>query len=466
MAQDFIGTNNLNLLVPSGQFGTRLQGGSDAASARYIYTRLAPVTRLIFHPFDDPILQYLEEDGQKIEPKFYAPIIPMVLVNGAAGIGTGWSTDVPNYDPLAIIANLRLFLQKKKMKPMKPWYRGFTGSIEHISKSSYYSWGRFKENEKGLEITELPVRKWTQDYKEFLHTMLPGSDKPSKFSLQDVREYHTENKVHFDLKINPEEMTKIREGGVEHTMKLWSTISETNMVLFDSEGRIKKYKSALEIIEEFAAVRLSHYDTRKKYLMHKLTLERDLLSNRARFIALIVAKKLQINNRKKVDVVKDLTRLKFQKFGETRPPRSGFEYLLIMQIVSLTKERKEELERMAKQKAAELEKIKRTPIDRMWTEDLDRLEEAINNLYAQTDDEPIVKGKKRKALQKTSASRRGAKGRGQSKKKPDDEEEDLSDEEKEDTGDMDNPFSDISRWTAGALNSAIPSGAPRKKRRT
>merc|ERR1712071_297911 len=183
-------------------------------------------------------------------------------------------------------------------------------------------------------------------------------------------------------------------------------------------------------------------------------------------IALIVAKKLQINNRKKVDVVKDLTRLKFQKFGETRPPRSGYEYLLIMQIVSLTKERKEELERMAKQKAAELEKVKRTPIDRMWTEDLDRLEEAINNLYAQADDEPIVKGKKRKALQKTSSSRRGAKGRGQSNKKPDDEEEDLSDEEKEDTGDMDNPFSDISRWTAGALNLATQSGGPRKKRRT
>merc|ERR1719327_1068158 len=105
-------------------------------------------------------------------------------------------------------------------------------------------------------------------------------------------------------------------------------------------------------MEEFAAVRLKCYDTRKKYLINKLTMERDLLSNRARFIKMIVEKKLHINNRKKVDVVKDLTRLKFQKFGDTKPPRSGFEYLLIMQIVSLTKERKEELERMAKEKAA------------------------------------------------------------------------------------------------------------------
>merc|ERR1712194_229424 len=149
----------------------------------------------------------------------------------------------------------------------------------------YYTWGLWKENSKGIEVTELPVRKWTQDYKEFLHTMLPGSDKPAKVSLQDVREYHTENKVHFELKMNEEEMKKIQEGGVEHTLKLWSTINETNMVLFDSEGKIKKYKTALEILEEFATIRLQYYHHRKKYLIDKLTLERDLLSNRARFIA-------------------------------------------------------------------------------------------------------------------------------------------------------------------------------------
>merc|ERR1712000_80420 len=242
------------------------------------------------------------------------------------------------------------------------------------------------------------------------------------------------------------------------------------MVLFDNEGRIKKYKNALEILEEFATIRLQYYHHRKKYLIDKLTLERDLLSNRARSIALIVAKKLQINNRKKADVVKDLTRLKFQKFGDMRPPRTGFEYLLIMQIVSLTKERKEELERMAKNKAADLEKIKRTSVEKMWSEDLDWLEEAIEKLYAQNDDEPTGKGTKRKASQ-TSGSRRGAKGRGggRSRKKNQQEEEEepeLSDEEDATGGDLDNPFNDIARWTAGALKSTVASGPARKKRRT
>merc|ERR1719401_690198 len=154
-------------------------------------------------------------------------------------------------------------------------------------------------------------------------------------------------------------MKAIKSEGIEKSFKLHSSINETNMFLFDSEGRIQKYKNPVEIMSEFAKVRMKYYVTRKEYLIHKLTLERDLLSNRARFIKLIVEKKLKINNRKKMDVVKDLTRLKFQKFGDTRPPRTGFEYLLIMQIALLTKERFEELLKMSKDKAKELELVKR-----------------------------------------------------------------------------------------------------------
>jgi DNA topoisomerase-2 len=475
MAQDFIGTNNLNLLVPSGMFGTRLTGGSDAASARYIYTRLTPWSRLIFHPFDDPILSYLTEDGQRIEPNFYAPVIPMVLVNGASGIGTGWSTDVPNYDPRAIIANLRLFLKKQKMKPMKPWYRGFTGSIQPNGRGAFCTWGKCKENDKGFEITELPVRKWTQDYKEFLHTMLPGAETANKngIKLDDVREYHTENRVHFSLKANPEEIKKINDAGPENALKLWSNISENNLVLFDSEGRIKKYKSEVEILEDFAKVRLQYYDKRKQYLIKKLTLERDLLTNRARFIKMIIEKKLKINNRKKADVVKDLARLKFQKFGDTRPPRSGFEYLLIMQIASLTKERYEELLRMAKDKAKELENVKKTSIQAMWTTDLDRLEEAIVSLYsAETEkakEAAAGAGAKKRPAAAMSSSRKVKGGKSKSKGKRGEspmrlEEEEESEEEKAD--DLDgNPIADMGRWTTGALQAFTESPVAMKKRR-
>lgn len=470
MAQDFVGSNNLNLLVPSGQFGTRLQGGKDHASPRYIYTRLHPIARLMFSQYDDAVLTYQEEEGQRIEPLWYVPVIPYVLVNGASGIGTGWSTDLPNYDPRALIENMRLFIHKKKMKPMKPWYRGFTGSIKSSGKSKYEVTGTCHEVDKGLEITELPLKKWTQDYKEFLQTMLPGSDKPSKIQVQDVREYHTENKVHFHVKITPETMEAAKKEGLGQVFKMTGSICETNMVLFDHEGRIKKYKNVLEIMQEFATVRLKYYEIRKKYLVDKLTLEKDLLFNRARFIGLIVTNKLVVNNRKKDDLVKDLTRLKFSKFGDTQAPRTGFEYLLIMQIASLTKERKLELERMLNEKTSELETLKRTSVAQMWENDLSRLEAAITELYAASE-EVATGGKKRKASS-SSSSRGRSKSRGKGKGHQPEADDKGGDGGEEGEGEaavdpFDNPFADIARWTSGVLKEkpGISTATSSKKRR-
>merc|ERR1719399_1927038 len=131
---------------------------------------------------------------------------------------------------------------------MKPWYRGFTGSIQPNGRGAFCTWGKCKENDKGVEITELPIRKWTQDYKEFLYTMMPGSDKQTKVQIQDVREHHTENKVHFEVKMTEEQLKPAEEQGLETAFKLSSSICETNLVLFDSEGRIKKYKNVTEIL--------------------------------------------------------------------------------------------------------------------------------------------------------------------------------------------------------------------------
>lgn len=129
MAQNYVGSNNINLLVPSGQFGTRRMGGKDHASARYIFTKVENITRLIFHPDDDDLLDYLTDDGVSIEPEFYMPVIPMVLVNGSDGIGTGWSTKVCNYSPRQIIENLRRKIAGEAMIPMEPYYEGFTGEV-------------------------------------------------------------------------------------------------------------------------------------------------------------------------------------------------------------------------------------------------------------------------------------------------------------------------------------------------
>jgi DNA topoisomerase-2 len=173
LAQDYVGSNNLNLLLPNGQFGTRDQGGKDHASARYIFTEPAPVTRAVFHPDDDPLLNYLKDDNDIIEPEHYLPVLPMLLINGAEGIGTGWSTNVPCYNPEDIIANIRLLMDGKEQVPMLPWWRGFRGAIKKVAEHKYDVTGIVKKiNDTTVEIVELPIHKWTQSYKAELEAMI------------------------------------------------------------------------------------------------------------------------------------------------------------------------------------------------------------------------------------------------------------------------------------------------------
>ena len=176
MAQKFVGSNNVNLLYPSGQFGTRLMGGSDSASSRYIFTKLSPVTRTVFDPRDDAILTYLKEDGTDIEPMWYLPVIPMALVNGGSGLGTGWSTDVPSYNPLDLIAAVRAKLRGEAAAPLLPWFKGFTGTVVAKDATHFYTTGKAVLDAEACTVTisELPVGVWTQPYKAFLEGLITG----------------------------------------------------------------------------------------------------------------------------------------------------------------------------------------------------------------------------------------------------------------------------------------------------
>lgn len=179
LAQNYVGSNNINLLVPSGQFGTRLLGGKDSASPRYIFTYMSPLTRLIFHPLDDPLLDYQYDDNQRIEPNYYMPIIPMMLVNGAEGIGTGWSTKICNHNPRAIIRALRALIRGDEPEKLIPFYKNFTGTIEAVGETRFFTNGNVAIlDDNRIEITELPIGTWTQAYKEnVLEMLLHGNEK-------------------------------------------------------------------------------------------------------------------------------------------------------------------------------------------------------------------------------------------------------------------------------------------------
>ena len=189
LAQNYVGSNNINLLEPRGQFGTRLAGGKDSASPRYIFTKMSPLTRLIFHPHDDHLLKHEYDDNQRIEPVWYIPILPMVLVNGADGIGTGWMTKIPNYNPREIVENLKLIMDGDDPVPMLPWYKNFKGTIEDAGEGRYVVSGEIAiVGPDKVEITELPIGMWTQNYKEnVLEPMLHGNTTCVRFISFAVR---------------------------------------------------------------------------------------------------------------------------------------------------------------------------------------------------------------------------------------------------------------------------------------
>ena len=256
LAQNFVGSNNINLLEPIGQFGTRVMGGKDAASARYIFTSLSPVTRHLFNEMDDNVLTFLEEEGQVIEPAYYLPIAPLGLMNGTEGIGTGWSTFIPMFNPDDVVDNLRHMMQGLEPKRMTPWYKGYQGTIEPAEDraKSYTCTGVYNIlSETELEITELPIGKWTRDYKNMLE------DMAQKDEIEDIREYHRENRVHFNL-IVPKLMEYERQaGGIVKKFKLQGSMSGANYVMFNAAQKIYRYGDETDILKEFFGQRESLY---------------------------------------------------------------------------------------------------------------------------------------------------------------------------------------------------------------
>jgi DNA topoisomerase-2 len=168
LAQNFVGSNNFNLLFPIGQFGSRIDGGKNFGKPDCIFTALHPLTRLLFNPKDDPLLNYTNDNGQLVEPDFYCPIIPTVLVNGAEGNGTEWSTRIPNYNPRDIIQNLKCLINGEQTQLMLPYFKNFQGQINRIDDTNVITSGKVVViDENTIEITELPISVWTQEYKDY-----------------------------------------------------------------------------------------------------------------------------------------------------------------------------------------------------------------------------------------------------------------------------------------------------------
>jgi DNA topoisomerase-2 len=379
MAQNFVGSNNINLLEPNGQFGTRLQGGDDSASERYIFTQLNSLTRYLFPEADDAILSYLDDDGTLVEPEYYVPIIPFALMNGISGIGTGFSCDIAPYNPKTVIQYLKNKLANKTNDAIDfvPYYEGFKGSVSRLTDQKYLIKGLYEKiGEDKIRITELPVGKWTMPYTTFLESLMDGTsvDKAGKKippTIKDFTSVCTEVSIDFTVVFPKDKLDELQEtkdangcDGVEKLLKLFTTVSTTNMHMFDANIKLHKFQSVEEIIDNFYGIRIETYKKRKAHLVAAMEKKLVKLSNRARYIQETLKGTIDLRRKTAEQVVKLLTDLKFALYD------GDFKYLVKMPMDSVTQENVESIMKEEADTKMELDVLKATTLEQMWSTEL------------------------------------------------------------------------------------------------
>lgn len=397
MAQNFVGSNNVNLLKPIGQFGTRTQGGKNAASARYIHTHLGEITSYIYKPDDTPVLKYLDDDGTPVEPEYYVPVIPMVLVNGAVGIGTGFSTNIPCFNPREIIDGLIGLLARPDgvsgAEPIKlmPWYRGFKGTIIEDENGKYSSKGCWERvNDTTIRVTELPIGFWTDDFKRLLEQLVE--------TCADIKaiENHYDNAnvdftITFTSKAILDAYIAVDDKGcnrLETVLKLSSpkSLSVTNMYLFNSSGQIQRYDNIHDIIVDHYNTRIAYYDKRRQHLINELENDKLIMASRCRFITEVVNEELIVYKRSKDAITDDL----HNRGYSLHPQQGSYDYLLQMPIYNFTAEKIDKINNDLVSLNEKLEQVKGTYARAIWLEELESLKaEVITHLedYPKSDDD-------------------------------------------------------------------------------
>lgn len=420
MAQDHVGISNINLFRPEGQFGSRLDPPSVHSAARYIFTGLDSVTRALFPKLDDDVLVYKEDEGLSIEPVVFAPVIPMALVNGAFGIGTGWATSVPMYNPDDLIRLCRLFAAGDDAgvtagaAALTPWYCGFRGTIEFLeAKGVFRTRGCMTVSEDGsrIHITELPVGVWTHSFVEDLEKLINagamrggssssstssgGKDKDEKKRkrtnssgagiVTSIEKLWTDSTVDMVLHCDKEKVCALMGEGLA-TSPLWSMlgmqneIRTNNMHLHGEDGKLRHYESVAAIVREHAAFRLAMYGRRKENMLVKLEAEKKMQCNKLRFVSEVIAGTICIHLFRDEDALKcELVSKSYDAItagaGQSQTPDFG--YLMNMTLRSLTHARVATLRediRGLEERLLQLQS--QSPAD-LWSADLDVLEREL-----------------------------------------------------------------------------------------
>lgn len=379
MAHSFVGSNNLPYYIPEGQLGTRNRGGEDAADPRYTYVRIQPWIPYVFRVEDNELLKQIEDEGSKIEPICFYPIIPMCLVNGVIGIGSGYSSFIPSYNPIDLINWLKCRMNNQPLPELKPWYRGFTGDITFIthnipstsddilgddqviiSRYSILTTGKFVKEGSKIIVTELPIRRFTYPYKQWL-------DKLVKDGI--IKRYHnlsTADTVKFEIY----GLSNRSNDGIIKTLRLQRSFGLSNMVLLDINNHPIRYKSVDDILESFYQQRLEIYKYRKELYINKYSNRINELEQQVKFLELIRSGELVVINQPKDKVIEQL------KNHQLNPDLIKLTRLSNCTLDEINN-KLAELDNIRK----ELDNYKSTSVESIWCKELDELTDVLSKIY-------------------------------------------------------------------------------------
>lgn len=384
MAQNFVGSNNINLFAPNGEFGSRYQGPDSHAAPRYIYTQMEKITPKLFVRADENVLEYLEEDGNIIEPVSYVPILPMVLINGCNGIGTGYSTTIYPYNPLDVVKNMLHLIKEEPFEEINPWFKGFKGTVEKINDIKYTIKGKYTIDSNIVYISELPVYETIEDYQIYLESKTSTKDDSNK--IESYVNKSGADSVCFEVTFKGNELQKlIKNDSLEKFLKLSTTISLSNLYLFNSKGIITKYDYIEDIFTEFYIHRLQLYQKRKDFLLGQIMSELEILKYKVKFIQDILNKNIIIERKKEQIILEKLGELKYPKLGA----KQNYDYLIKIPLFSLTQDKIDELQSEYDKKEEEYNTCYNTTIEVMWINEIDE----FTKLYTTLATEPVKKKK-------------------------------------------------------------------------
>lgn len=360
LGQGFTGTNNIPLMAAEGNFGTRF--AQEASASRYIFTHGTEDFFRLFNKEDAPILVEQTFEGNKIEPRFYVPELPILLINGSEGVSSGFAQKILPRAPGKIKKAIMAKLDGKKIDRnwLVPYYHGFKGTITQGDTPEQWVISGLVERlgANKVEIIEVPIGYDLRDYLDVL------DDLEDKKIIQSYVDKSEDDNFHFVVNINSKTLKEWDDQTLLTRLKLVKRVTE-NYTVMDEENRIREFDSAEELLDHYIEIKRLFLQKRKAYKIQKLSEDISLEQSRYAFVNAIVSEKLIINKRKKTDIENDLKSISgIVEFD------GSYDYLLNMNILSLTQERLERLKKSIETKGEELKEIEKKTIDQMWMETL------------------------------------------------------------------------------------------------